>query len=57
MLISQYLATISAKATINKRDNTINDFYLSANHVKASQKANKTIANLTKIKPINKEAE
>jgi hypothetical protein len=57
MLISQYLATISAKATINKRDNTINDFYLSDNHTKASQKANKTITYLTKIKPINKEAE
>lgn len=32
---------------------TVNNFYLSANHTKASQEANKAIANLTQIKPKN----
>jgi hypothetical protein len=36
---------------------TVNNFYLSANHTKASQEANIAIANLTRIKPKREEAE
>lgn len=36
---------------------TVNNFYLSANHTKASQEANIAIAALTNIKPTNKEKE
>lgn len=36
---------------------TVNEFYLSVNHTKASSEANRTIAALTRPKPTNEEAE